>query len=182
MCDVVKVLDFGLVKAVDSDKEASLTAAGSLTGTPLYVSPEAIERPDEVDGRSDLYAVGAVGYFLLTGQPVFDGANVVEICMHHVNSEPEQPSSRGVAVSEDFEAAILACLAKSTADRPQDAKDLLERLRACESDARWTHNDALHWWSEFAGDKARTIVTDNATQTDAHEVTIIANISQDAPS
>ena len=69
--DVVKVLDFGLVKALDEEKQAGLTQQNSLTGTPLYMSPEAIQLPNSVDARSDLYAVGAVGYFLLTGQPVF---------------------------------------------------------------------------------------------------------------
>ena len=73
--DVVKVLDFGLVKAVDDQKQAGLTQQASLTGTPLYMSPEAIQLPNSVDARSDLYAVGAVGYFLLTGHPVFEADN-----------------------------------------------------------------------------------------------------------
>ena len=82
--DVVKVLDFGLVKALDDEKQAGLTQQNSLTGTPLYMSPEAIQLPNSVDPRSDLYAVGAVGYFLLTGQPVFEAENVVELCQKHV--------------------------------------------------------------------------------------------------
>jgi serine/threonine protein kinase len=99
MFDVVKLLDFGLVKAVDAAREAALTAAGSVTGAPLYVSPEGIERPDDVDARSDLYAVG---YFLLTGQPVFEGQSVVKICMHQVQTplshhrndwEPQSPQT-----------------------------------------------------------------------------------------
>ena len=80
--DVVKVLDFGLVKAQDDEKQAGLTQQNSLTGTPLYMSPEAIQLPNSVDPRSDIYAVGAVGYFLLTGQPVFEAENVVELCQH----------------------------------------------------------------------------------------------------
>src|SRR6185436_7446598 len=77
--DIVKVLDFGLVKALDEGKQASTTAANSLTGTPLYMAPEAIQAPNTVDARSDLYAVGAVGYFLLTGRPVFETATLVEL-------------------------------------------------------------------------------------------------------
>ena len=78
--DFAKLLDFGLVKALDSAKAQKVTMANSLTGTPLYMSPEAIERPDEVEGRSDLYALGAVGYFLLTGTPPFEGRSIVELC------------------------------------------------------------------------------------------------------
>ena len=86
-------------------REASLTAAGSITGTPLYLSPEAIERPDEVDARSDLYAVGAVGYFLLTGTPPFRGGGLAEVLWKQVREVPEPPSARlGAEVSEDLEA------------------------------------------------------------------------------
>ena len=87
--DVVKVLDFGLVKALDDQKQAGLTQQASLTGTPLYMSPEAIQLPNSVDARSDLYAVGAVGYFLLTGQPVFEADNVVDLCQKHVATPPD---------------------------------------------------------------------------------------------
>ena len=80
--DFVKLLDFGLVKASDSERQSKLTSAGSFTGTPLYLSPEAVQNPDEVDARSDLYAVGAVGYWLLTGTTV-DGRRVrVRGCDH----------------------------------------------------------------------------------------------------
>ena len=77
--DVVKVLDFGLVKALDEQQQAGRTQNASLTGTPLYMSPEAIQLPNSVDARSDMYAVGAVGYFLLTGSPVFEAENVVDV-------------------------------------------------------------------------------------------------------
>ena len=89
--DFVKLLDFGLVKALDGPRQSSATAQG-LTGTPLYMSPEAIERSWTVDARSDIYALGAVGYFLLTGKPVFEGDNIVEICMRHVDTPPVPPA------------------------------------------------------------------------------------------
>lgn len=145
--DVVKLLDFGLVKAVDARKESTLTAAGSLTGTPMYLSPEAIEDPERVDARSDLYAVGAVGYFLLSGQPVFDGASVVEICMKHVNQPPPSLASRGVVVSDELEALILSCLEKNPALRPQSAAEIIDRLDACPV-APWTRRDAADWWRQ----------------------------------
>jgi hypothetical protein len=155
--DFVKVLDFGLVKALDSAEEASLTNAHAVTGTPLYASPEAISQPDRVDARTDVYAVGAVGYFLLTGTPVFRGASVVEICMQHVNADPEPPSiRRGKPVSGDFEALLLRCLSKSPSDRPGDAAGLLRQLEACAIEGTWTERDAAAWWAA-RGDAVRII-------------------------
>ncbi len=92
--DFAKLLDFGLVKAVDAHKQTMLTAADSITGTPLYMSPESIQDPDEADARSDLYSLGAVGYFLLTGVPVFSGVNVMEIIRHQLESQPVGPTKR----------------------------------------------------------------------------------------
>ncbi len=94
MPDLVKVLDFGLVKAQDEKKGMEATNANSLLGTPLYMSPEAIENPTRVDARSDLYAVGAVGYFLMTGEPVFNAPTLVELCRMHVAEPPKPPSVR----------------------------------------------------------------------------------------
>src|SRR5262249_59169500 len=74
--DFVKVLDFGLVKPVDGREQANVTNPNALMGTPLYLSPEAVNQPDAVDARADVYAVGAVGYFMLTGTPVFTGTTV----------------------------------------------------------------------------------------------------------
>src|SRR5262249_39495607 len=119
VADFVKVLDFGLVKAVGVDREAAVTAFGSITGTPLYLSPEAIQNAADLDARGDLYAVGAVGYFLLTGTAMFKGQNIVELLMHQVNTLPEPPSVRlGRAVSADLEGVILRCLAKDRDERP----------------------------------------------------------------
>lgn len=151
ICDFVKVLDFGLVKAISTQKEAALTMANTLTGTPLYMSPEAIERSDHVDARSDLYAVGAVGYFLLTGEPVFNGNSVVEICMAQIKQIPARPSERlRRAVSPELEDVLLSCLAKRPEDRPQTAKELAKRLSQIVLEAPWSEDDASAWWSGFA--------------------------------
>lgn len=148
--DVVKLLDFGLVKVVDSRKQASLTSAGGLTGTPLYLSPEAIHSPASVDARSDLYAVGAVGYFLLTGTPVFDLDSVLEIIQHHAHMPPEPPSARlGRPVSIDLEQVLLRCLAKNPAERPQTARELSDLLAACVVTTPWTETDAERWWRTY---------------------------------
>jgi serine/threonine protein kinase len=142
--DVVKVLDFGLVKALDEDKAGQ--AGNELSGTPLYMSPEAIQTPEMVDARSDLYAVGAVGYFMVTGQTAFNAHNLGELCQQHLTAIPDSPSDRlGRAISPELEHAILACLEKSRAKRPQTARDLaalLDRVTAT-----WTLEDAEGWWS-----------------------------------
>lgn len=145
--DVVKVLDFGLVKAL-GDGKPDRESSGELSGTPLYMSPEAIQMPDSVDARSDLYAVGAVGYYLLSGQTVFNARTLGELCQQHISSTPDLPSQRlGRAVSRELEHAILSCLEKNRAKRPQTARDLatmLDRVAAV-----WTLEDAETWWSRF---------------------------------
>jgi hypothetical protein len=145
--DVVKVLDFGLVKALDDQRQAGLTQQASLTGTPLYMSPEAIQLPNSVDARSDLYAVGAVGYFLLTGQPVFDAENVVDLCQKHVATPPTPPSERSrTPIPAELENALLACLEKSRAKRPQTARDLSLLIARCPEAMQWSIEDADAWW------------------------------------
>ncbi|HEY2412065.1 MAG TPA: serine/threonine-protein kinase [Pirellulaceae bacterium] len=169
--DVVKVLDFGLVKAVDAKKESSLTSVGSIIGTPLYMSPESIENSERVDSRSDLYSVAAVGYFLLTGTPPFDGQNVLEICMHHSRTPPIRPSERlKRPVSGDLEAALLKGLEKSPHDRFASARAFAAALGACSKANEWNPHEAESWWHDFTGgnlptiDKARTAsISDAAT-------------------
>jgi serine/threonine-protein kinase len=143
--DVVKVLDFGLVKELGTDSASTTTA--SLTGTPLYLSPESITAPDKIDGRSDLYAVGGVAYWLLTGTHVFEGSTVVEVCSHHLHTRPETPTARlGQPVPSDLEAVILKCLAKSPDDRYATADALAHALDACDSVDDWSDDLATSWW------------------------------------
>lgn len=145
--DVAKVLDFGLVKAQDDEKQANMTSANSLTGTPLYMAPESIQAPNTVDARSDLYAVGAVAYFLVTGHPVFDSSNLIELCQQHVESIPINPSQRaGRPISSELEHAILACLEKSRNKRPATARDLSKLLDRCPAASNWSVDDADAWW------------------------------------
>jgi serine/threonine protein kinase len=163
--DVMKVLDFGLVKA--RDDEGGEKAAG-LAGTPLYMSPEAIQMPASVDACSDLYAVGAVGYFLLTGHPVFEASSVVELCQKHIDEPPTPPSERlGKPLPLELETAILACLEKSRAKRPQTARDLAQRLERCPIAAEWTIDYAESWWSQH--DRGRTPVVGHASSTTSNE-------------
>jgi serine/threonine-protein kinase len=123
----------------------SLSSADRVVGTPLYLSPEAILEPAQVDARADIYGLGGVAYYLATGTTPFAGQNVVEICAHHLHTEPEPPSRRG-AVPEDLERVILACLAKDRAARPQTASALLTALTGCADARGWSEHDADLWW------------------------------------
>ena len=118
--DVAKVVDFGLVRNLEPDSGvARLTQSNVIQGTPLYLSPEAIRSPDAVDARSDLYGLGAVGYYLLTGTHVFGGATTVEACSHHIHSQPEPPSQRlGRPVPAALERLLLRCLEKDPGAAP----------------------------------------------------------------
>jgi len=171
--EVVKLLDFGLVQDLretiasgprpaaplvpDStststsadapDPGRTRTGVRSLVGTPLFMSPEAFARPAEVDARSDIYSLGAVGYFLLTGAPVFSGDNVGEIGEHHLYSEPLPPSHKlGAAVPAGLERLIMRCLAKRPAQRPPSAVDLVRDLSELSAVDAWSAEQARRWW------------------------------------
>jgi serine/threonine protein kinase len=145
--DVTKVLDFGLVKSIDSRSDATNTVSEAIIGTPRFMSPEQILDPPSVDARSDLYALGAVGYYLLTGGFVFEGENPIEICAQHLSSEPEVPSFRlGHEIKPDLEILIMQCLEKKRDDRPASAVEIAERLQTI-SVKPWSQGDAAQWWS-----------------------------------
>jgi serine/threonine protein kinase len=149
LADVVKVVDFGLVKDLAADPGAGLTAENTLTGTPLYMAPEAIRSARGVGVASDLYAVGALGYFLLTGRPLFEGASVVEVAGHHLHTRPTPPSNKlGQPVPEALEAVILECLEKDPKDRPESAAALLAKLEDLPGVPEWTQAEARQRWEQ----------------------------------
>jgi hypothetical protein len=143
--DVAKVLDFGLVRTMRM--QARVTNADIALGTPQFMSPEAMKTPDSVDGRSDLYSLGAVAYYLLSGQHVFEGQSAIEICGHHMHTPPRPLSELVPGIDPDLEKLILACLAKAPAERPQSARDLCDALLLCPSRAEWTNEKARAWWT-----------------------------------
>ena len=145
--DFVKVLDFGLVKSVQrEDSQISLaTAVGRTPGTPSYMAPE-MALGEVVDGRADIYALGCVAYFLLSGKLVFDADTTFQMVAKHMRNQPVPPSLRaGVHVPGALEDIVLRCLAKKPEDRPQSARELSRSLAAIDS-VPWTNEDAANWW------------------------------------
>jgi eukaryotic-like serine/threonine-protein kinase len=156
--DTVKVLDFGLVRE-SAQIDNGVSSVNSILGTPHYMAPEAILDPTSVDARTDLYAVGATAYFLLTGEHVFNGKNLVEVCSQHVHQSPLAPSEKRLGIPTSLDDVVLACLAKKPDDRPADAAALAQRIRSCKVD-EWTSSDARAFWDQPAAKRsgARTKV------------------------
>jgi serine/threonine-protein kinase len=151
--DWIKVLDFGLVRPSERavrDRNALLTtAAGQITGTPAFLAPEAATGEGELDGRADLYALGCVAYFALTGAFLFDADSPMAMAIQQVTVEPKPPSERlGTTLPKELEEVVLACLAKKPADRPASAKALAARLRAIRFDEPWTEERAARFWHD----------------------------------
>ena len=144
--DVVKVLDFGLVREINRSDDTDVTKVDTITGTAFYLAPEAIKADGTIDARCDLYAVGAVGYYLLTGKAVFPGLSTIEVFAHHLHTEPTPPSERlGRPIAEDLEEIILQCLAKDMEDRPTSAAELRDALNACDHAGKWNQAKARAW-------------------------------------
>jgi len=148
--DFAKVLDFGLVKAVPGeDALTQMTAAGFAAGTPAYMAPETI-LTDEVDGRADLYALGCVAYYLLSGKVVFEAANPVQAIGRHLHDAPAPIAERaGIAVPPALERLVVELLSKKPEARPQTAQEVAKRLRAIELEP-WSEDKAAAWWKERA--------------------------------
>ena len=149
--DFVKVLDFGLVQTRRADASTAETetilTAQQLIGTPAYMAPELILGKHDVDRRADVYAIGCVAFYLLTGTRVFDDGNQMQVLVDHVHTDPVPPSSRlGAALPREIDTFVLDCLRKNPNDRPQDAGELLERIHAYNLAGRWSNVQAKAWW------------------------------------
>lgn len=129
--DFVKVLDFGLVRSMAGPSEESLGAGGMTPGTPAYMAPEMAHDQKMVDGRADLYSLGCVAYYLLTGHLVFEADTPLQTILQHLQHRPVPPSQRtDQPIPSELETLVLACLAKRPDDRPRSAAELAERLAA----------------------------------------------------
>ncbi len=147
--DVAKLLDFGLVKPImEEDQPVQLTIEGTITGSPLFMSPEQATGETNADVRSDIYALGAVAYFLVTGRPVFDEKKPIQLILAHAQKEVVPPSHHRDGIPEELERIILRCLAKSPEDRYQTVEELAGDLAACEGSDTWGPQQAAQWWKE----------------------------------
>jgi hypothetical protein len=146
--DFVKVLDFGLVKTAAVGAAQSLaTMDGVIMGTPAYMAPE-MALGDRVDGRADLYALGCVAYYLLTGEQVFTGDTVLTVITQHLQAVPVPPSERTeLPIPAALEDLVLACLAKKPEERPQNARQLAQSLDAIDA-MTWDEEEARRWWNQ----------------------------------
>ena len=149
--DFVKVLDFGLVQTRRHDPTTAITetlaTAQQLIGTPAYMAPEMILGRDDVDRRADVYAIGCVAFYLLTGTRVFQDGNQMQVLVDHVHAEAVPPSSRlGRPLPKEVDALVLECLRKNPDDRPQDAGELLARITAYQLVNQWSGAHARAWW------------------------------------
>lgn len=156
--DHVTVLDFGLVTTVNTDPAALGDSARGVVGTPLYMSPEAAQARDSICPRSDLYSIGAVGYYLLTGTHVFTGQTVLDVLHQHMRSTPLAPTERcDIELCPEFERILMSCLQKNPADRPSSAAALAAALAQCTPRKPWTRDDAMSWWSRYHDQHVRPV-------------------------
>jgi serine/threonine-protein kinase len=148
--DFVKVLDFGLVKQqrTMADAETLMTQQGVTTGTPAFMAPEMALGKEEIDHRIDIYALGCVGYWLLTGQLVFEGSTPIEIVTEHIKTPPEPPSTRTeLEIPKCLDDLIMSCLEKHPESRPANLDHFSCRLEECEFSTPWTGKRASEWWN-----------------------------------
>ena len=150
LVDYMKVLDFGLVKLHrhDESEDVRLTAELSVGGTPAFIAPEQVAG-EEVDGRTDIYSLGCVAFWLLTGTHVFEGSSGLQTMVMHVREDPPAPSGRTEQpIPETLDAVVLRCLAKNPAERPQTVDELADMLSACDGAGDWDQAIAARWWKD----------------------------------
>jgi len=150
--DVVKLLDFGLVKEIGESHSQQLTQAARISGTLLYLAPERLREPDRVDGRTDLYSLGAVAYYLLTGKHHLSGGTDVDLIDRILRQMP-QPLSEATdqSIPEGLKQLVMTCLAKDIDERPADTTAVLAALDAIEDLPPWTEERAAVWWKAHRG-------------------------------
>jgi serine/threonine-protein kinase len=144
--DVAKILDFGLVTTLRRDRSAHLSNEGAVAGSPLYMAPEQVMQSQALDRRTDIYGLGAVAYFLLTGRPPFLGQSAMAVMVAHARDPVTPPSRIHPDVPPDLERVVLRCLAKSPDDRYPDTSSLADDLEACADAGNWSPAHAERWW------------------------------------
>lgn len=152
--DFAKVLDFGLVKVSEDRDETQMTVPGTTTGTPSYMAPELALGSPQIDGRTDLYGLGCVAYWLITGRLVFEETGSTAMMLAHLNKVPVPPSQKvASAVPASLDRAVIMCLAKSPADRPANAEALSALFDNLDDVGSWTLKDAASWWQSYMSEQ-----------------------------
>ncbi|MEM8946021.1 MAG: serine/threonine-protein kinase [Planctomycetota bacterium] len=149
--DVAKLLDFGLAKPTtetDSD-DVALTQEGAITGSPLFMSPEQATGSDQVDARSDIYSLGAVMFFMATGQPPFLYKQPIKVMIAHASEAPKSPRELNPNLPVELEEIILRCLEKQPEDRVQDTATLRQMLDEVPITDDWSSSIAADWWTNY---------------------------------
>ena len=170
--DVTKLLDFGLVKQASADGPIyqTMTPVGGFSGSPLYMAPEQAAAYEKADARCDIYSLGAVTYFLLTGQPPFSGNNPIEVLLAHAQRDVVPPSQMGASAPPDLEQVLLRCLAKDPDQRYQDIESLDRARASCACAGQWSDEKAADWWRQNqdrrTGQQRATPVSQNASKTE----------------
>jgi serine/threonine-protein kinase len=155
MDDVAKLLDFGLVRPAAPRRAAHLSVEGEILGTPLFMSPEQATGGREVDERSDIYSLGAVAYYLLTGRPPFEGDGGIAVLIAHARDPVVPPTRVRPGIPEDLERVVLRCLTKDAAERYPDAASLERALGACACVGKWDQDQAARWWQDHGRDASK---------------------------
>lgn len=156
--DFVKVLDFGMVKAHREKSDVQLTVEGTAAGTPAFMAPELAMGRSDVDGRADLYSLGCLAYWMLTGMLVFEAENAMQMILHHVQTPPRPPSALSeIEIPAELEAIVMRCLAKSPDERPATASELWESLGEVKCAAPWTQTRAREWWRAHVPELRRPV-------------------------
>ncbi len=174
--DIVTVLDFGLVMDITQQEKSPLDSC--LSGTPLYMAPESINQPGQTSPACDLYAIGAVGYYLLCGQPLYTGNDALDICLKQLSEVPPSPSSRlKTSLARDLEGLIMCCLQKNPEKRPSSAAVLEQALQLCQDAPDWNSQQAYQWWGQNvhanqAVESIQNKMTDDATLIVGNESTM----------
>jgi serine/threonine-protein kinase len=138
--------------ALQNTEDSELTVVGSLTGSPLYMSPEQAMGEVQTDQRSDIYGIGGVAFYMLTGRPPFEGGATLKVLLSHLNDPAVPPSSvrkhaHGQSISSELDAIVLKCLAKSANDRYQSARELYDALNSIPESSQWNERMAEQWWT-----------------------------------
>jgi eukaryotic-like serine/threonine-protein kinase len=160
--DVTKLLDFGLVKTIAENESVHLSQEGTVAGSPLYMAPEQIMHHKAPDRRTDIYGLGAVAYFTLTGRPPFLGDSAMEVMIAHARDPVVPPSHLQPGIPADLERVVLQCLAKNPDDRYPDATSLAGALAACADASNWSPRHALDWWQSHRDGAASEASEPNA--------------------